>query len=871
MWFQQLSASVILAAALLLVSPVYASVSIVDLLSSSPDFTLVVRVLQRTGLIPVLNMGRNITFFAPTNSVLEKIPSSVDLPKLLEYLIITDPVISTELEDQSRVFFSHLRSPSAPDFPVPIKVRLVQSRPGEPSNSAGKRLIVGTASVVRHDWIADNGVIQVVDSLVDIPDSLCHGLSRLAGTSGPTQFFAQLFVQHPWICILLAESEDTATALVPANSAFGSFSPIELNYLMSAGGHDDRLKLIGEHFLYSPLYRQNDTTGFGNDYPLLSGNIIHAAATDNGRIRFNNEVDTVETDILFQNGVMHTLPNLVIPWTYFAFSPLKYLYGIHAVKFAEELLFHGYRSTLVDAQIHQTIFAPIDSDGSDSPTSERTLSYHFVDYPILKLTEGVIPSRLQPLLMNRYHQRVKITSSNGVMYANDNSRILREPVMIGNTAIVPIDRPLELPPKLRFAAGTIEKGSTMMTFLRELDFFDDADLRGWTIFFPNDDAWASLGSVTKYFKKRPEIARQLLLSLMITQPVYSEDFTSDISGFETAFGSRIGIKGDKNHETVIFVSLVTKTETEIPLAASDMLFESGVIQTIGAVPIPEYIEITPRQLLDAEDINIFVDLLEATDLPADTGVLNDESSYIILAPVDMALKYREVTPVTLNLATQLGLHILRRRNLHSGRFIDGASSFDSIVPDLTMMLSKSRDTEKYTLSIYSRELMRETFFSIRILSMGLTSAGAEIYVVDTVLPMLLVPSENRSWWQRHGILVALGAAAGIIVISMISLGGFWIIYQGGRNWNRHRSIVDNFKNIVQFRQGVNGDFIGSSLLSSDDSDSDSNDADDEEEAVGEGTPFLRQASGTLGSRVTGEEETDDEIEEAEHVEMSSGR
>ncbi|KAK7205643.1 hypothetical protein BZA70DRAFT_310153 [Myxozyma melibiosi] len=867
--------------ALVLFAPaVQASVSVVDLLSSSPDFTLLVRVLQRSGLIPVLNMGRNITFFAPTNEVLSKVPPSVDLPTLLEYLIITDPIVSTEMEDDYRVYFSHLRSPSSSDYPVPIKVKHVQAQPGEPSDGTGKRLVVGSANVVRHDWIADNGVIQVVDSLVEIPDTLCHALSRLANGPGVMQFFAQLFVQHPWICILLAESEDTATVLLPTNAAFTHFSPIELNYLVSTAGHDDRLKLIGEHFMYSPLYRQNDTTGEGNDYPLLSGNMLHAAATEDGKIRFNNEVDTIETDILFQNGVMHTLPSLIVPWTYFAFTPLKYLYGIGAVKFAEELIFHKYRPTLVDAQILQTIFAPIDSDGSDSPSSEKTLGYHFVDYPITELLPGVIPSRLQPSSMNWYHQRIKVTTQGGATYVNGAARVLRDPVVIGNTAIVPIDRPLEMPPKMSLAAGTVVGGSTMMEFMRNLDIFNEPDLRGWTVFFPNDAAWSALGSVTKYFKKKPEMARQLLLSLMITQPLYSVDFTTEITDYETAFGSRIGLKTGKDAKKLSFVSTVTQAEDDVELADTDLLFESGVIHVLGSVPIPEYIEITPRQLLDAEGIYVFVDLLEATELHTD--VLADDSQYVILAPVDAALNFEKITTATLNLATQLGLHILRRRNLRSGRFIDGESAFDSLVPGISITVLEAEgqgpDSEDQILSIYNRPANSWRFEPVRILSKGMTSSGAEIYVVDTVMPMsALVVADGRSWWQRHGVLIALGAAAGIIVISMVSLGWFWIIYQGGRNWNHNRSFANNVKSIVQFRNGLSGsNGLGHTLLSSDDSDSDSNDADDEDEedaasAVGEGTPFLRQASGTLGSRVTGDEETDEEAEEAEHVEMRGGR
>ncbi|KAK9322163.1 hypothetical protein V1517DRAFT_339089 [Lipomyces orientalis] len=843
-----------------------ASVSIVDLLSSSPDFTLLVRVLQRTGLIPVLNMARNVTFFAPSDQVLKKLPTDVDIPTLLQYLIITDPIVAANLTEEEAVYFSYLRAPAAPDVPLPLRVQHLP--PSQPSRAddVGMQLVIGSgaARVVKHDWVADNGVIQIVDALVPLPDTLCDTVARSAYT-GDRQLFSQLFVKHPMICFLLQHAQDTATLLVPVDSAFDVLNDVELSYLMLNAGHDDRLRFIGNHFLYSSVYRQNDTLGLGTNVPSMSGAMVNIRKSKRAII-FNGNVEAIESDIVLQNGVIHTLPALLTPWSFFEFTPRKYLYGLKATQFADELLFHKYESVLDDTHRVQTIFAPVDIVGSDTPVSTKSLQYHFTDSLIDGLDESIVlPSRLSLQSLGGRHQHIRVTTNKyGDVLVNGKAKVLRAPLRIGKTAIIPIDRALDLPPPLVFAMGSILEARTSLQMLQSLGLLDSEGVKGWTVFAPDDAAWENLGSVAKFIQGSPEAAKEVVCSLMFTEPIYSYDFNSaDAVDYETATGTRVSIKTDDSKASISF--RMGTSESVVPLKSVDVLFDGGVIHTISSIPIPDSVKITPRQLLEAEHITAFVELLETASLAKD--VIADDSQYVILAPLDADLAVANITTATVDLTTQMGLHILRRRSIQGNSFLSDRSIYDTLVSGVCMTVISNLSDDMYELRITSHPSVTSVQ-PVRVLSRGVTTSGSEIYVIDRVIPIAaIIPDKIPTWWRAHGVLVGLGASGGILAMVLVGMFWFMIIYRGGRNSRRRQSSNGSDKGFVRFRRSFSGS--GRSIIINANGSDEEEDDDDDDDAIGENTPFLRRAaSGRLGSRVN-IEDFGDVDEDAEEVELPS--
>lgn len=237
---------------LLLVQQCLASVSIIDLLSSSPDFTSLLRLLQRSGLIPILNTARNVTLLAPPNSVFDTLPPDESAAKLAEYLILTSLIYLDEV-DEEEVYFSHLQLPAAPGFPIATKV----TREKRDDNSIV--MINGQTTVIKQNWQADNGVVQVVDSFVNLPMTMCSGLLQTKEVG----LFNDLLSMNPEVCEVIEMLGLTFTIVAPLDVSFSQFNDVELSYLKSVSGEVDRLKLLASHFLETSIYRQNDTNQTG--------------------------------------------------------------------------------------------------------------------------------------------------------------------------------------------------------------------------------------------------------------------------------------------------------------------------------------------------------------------------------------------------------------------------------------------------------------------------------------------------------------------------------------------------------------------------------------------------------------------------------
>lgn len=152
--------------------------TIIDLLSTNQEFGPLLKVLQRTALVPLLNTAHNITLVAPIAKAFE---GDVDVSAaLMMYHILNASVISS-MVDTEIVFESFLRMDARDNSSSGVGVRV--EKQGDSGRGQGLLRMGGTARVVKSDWEANNGtpfgicvlkvgVIQVVDRLMRIPDSI---------------------------------------------------------------------------------------------------------------------------------------------------------------------------------------------------------------------------------------------------------------------------------------------------------------------------------------------------------------------------------------------------------------------------------------------------------------------------------------------------------------------------------------------------------------------------------------------------------------------------------------------------------------------------------------------------------------------------
>jgi solute carrier family 25 (mitochondrial carnitine/acylcarnitine transporter), member 20/29 len=177
------------------------STTLVDKLSEDPDYTTLLRLLQRARLIPTLNRLNSSTFFAPTNDAIKRHPSlsrlssftgnnvNEQLRQELFYHLLNYTVVLPKGKDilvTKTLHFPHDSPeppsqdppPSPPWLPVPGG-----SLGGEPQRlrvAARKGLVhvgvdtfgKGGVKVVKDPVEAGNGLLVGIDGILPLPPSL---------------------------------------------------------------------------------------------------------------------------------------------------------------------------------------------------------------------------------------------------------------------------------------------------------------------------------------------------------------------------------------------------------------------------------------------------------------------------------------------------------------------------------------------------------------------------------------------------------------------------------------------------------------------------------------------------------------------------
>lgn len=152
------------AAALALAAPVAAlapaasiaqSSNIVQVAASNPQFSTLVSLVKKAGLVGALSGSAKLTVFAPTNSAFAKVPkATLDklasdkalLAKVLEYHVVAG-------EHKAAQVVTLHSAKTLEGASVTIKVK-------------GGKVYVNQAQVIKTDVLASNGVIHVINSVL---------------------------------------------------------------------------------------------------------------------------------------------------------------------------------------------------------------------------------------------------------------------------------------------------------------------------------------------------------------------------------------------------------------------------------------------------------------------------------------------------------------------------------------------------------------------------------------------------------------------------------------------------------------------------------------------------------------------------------
>lgn len=142
--------------------------SIVEIAAGSPDFSTLVSLVQKAGLVSAISSPGPLTVFAPTNAAFEKLAKAAPATYAA---VVADPALLTKVLTY-HVVAGAIKSPQAIAAAQQNgKVNSLQGEAISLSIKDGKLTLNGGSTVVTPDVLATNGVVHVIDTVI-VPPSL---------------------------------------------------------------------------------------------------------------------------------------------------------------------------------------------------------------------------------------------------------------------------------------------------------------------------------------------------------------------------------------------------------------------------------------------------------------------------------------------------------------------------------------------------------------------------------------------------------------------------------------------------------------------------------------------------------------------------
>lgn len=280
--------------------------TIAGLAAGNNNLSILVRALQRAGLVNTLNGAGPYTVFAPTNDAFTAAGFTLDYINGL-----SDADVDNVLKP---ILLYHVLSGEVKAAQVTTGYVSTLSQGGSGLDNAAYSMYISTASgvvinggatVVTADVDASNGVVHVVDEVISLPTiatfaSVDPNLSTLLSA------------------VILADLDDElsddaygpVTVFAPTNDAFTA-SGIDLGATSSGDAADVILGHVVSGNVRSSELSNGQAVATNNSAVDLTVNIAGAAVTldvDNG----DSGIDVVAFDVQAQNGVVHVVNQVIL-------------------------------------------------------------------------------------------------------------------------------------------------------------------------------------------------------------------------------------------------------------------------------------------------------------------------------------------------------------------------------------------------------------------------------------------------------------------------------------------------------------------------------------------------------------------------------
>ncbi|THH13363.1 hypothetical protein EW146_g6842 [Bondarzewia mesenterica] len=637
--------------------PTASSTTLVDALSADPDYTLLIRLLKRSKLIPTLNKLNGSTFFAPTNDAIKRHSSSNSLwhtslhrdPSLLAdnlneklrqdlfYHLLNYTITLPTEEDVLVLKTLHFpRSPldppthDPPPFPpwMPIPGGTLGGEPQRLRLAAhGGEIRVGVDSfgnggvkLVKGQVDAGNGVLLGIDDVLPIPSNLGRFFIANVVAHHPSVSYFHKILTPEILDVLNTSSE--LTLFLPEDPAWDALHHIERLYLESEFAAADLRRIFEMHAVERKRVKWSDSFDPATNLTTVDGQVLNIVTSPDKVLVSDAELR--QRDIYASNGVLHTVSSLLIPPGTLQLTPEKFLLTLNCTHFIS--LIHSVNLTHLvnDTETKYTILAPKDDVislyGDDdlpekgSEELKQLLKYHFLpgQWRPSKLRDGMLlETELDEPGLDGGRQVLEVeVSRSGKRNAESSSSIrfggasiVGDPLEINNTFIYFVSQPL-VPPadSLQVALPFLDLSS----FLAAIFSASLADLLKTTprttLLIPRNSAFKRLGLlVSEHLLSATSKSdlEHVILHHALDDVVYAQSLQNSSSRtYATLEGSDIHVERTTNG-SVLINSSGGWAGLNSDLYPKNMLSKTGVVHELSDVLIPRSLELTVGKLVKA--------------------------------------------------------------------------------------------------------------------------------------------------------------------------------------------------------------------------------------------------------------------------------
>ncbi|RDB28990.1 FAS1 domain-containing protein fsc1 [Hypsizygus marmoreus] len=626
------------------------STTLVDALSANPNYTSLLRLLQRARLIPTLNRLNGSTLFAPTNDAIKHHLKSNHLWHSVfhdEQLVLNDNV-QEQLRQQLFYHLLNYSLSSLPDKPEPETYKtlhfprtLLEPPSREPPPSppwmpipggtlGGEPQRLRGSGRDNSSWVgvdafgygggrvlnrsdAGNGVVYGISKVLETPPDLAHVLSRQSSVS----YFHKLLT--PDITRTL-NSTSELTLFLPVDSAWDALDPYERLYLESEYATDDLYRILNMHAVVEKGVRYSDSFGSASNLTTIDGKTLEVVVSEE-----NTKVSTanlVQPDIYASNGVLHLVDSLLVPPGALQLTPEKYLLALNCTTFVSLLHSVDLTSLINDTEAKYTILAPTDDvlsvfgDGElperGSDELRKLLQYHFLPgrWTPKKLEDGMLlDTALEEDGLGGGRQVLGVeVSSDDRKNADKSIRfggagIIGSPIEVNSTLVYFVSRPL-VPPvdSLQTALPRLDLSS----FLAAVFSTSQAETLRTTprtsLLIPHNSAFKRLGMLVSAHllaASSKQDLEKVLLHHAVSTVEYSQSLRNGSQHtFATLEGSDLQFERTKNGS--IYASPSggwTGMRSEV--YPKNILTRTGVVHEVSDIFIPRSVSLTVGKLVKA--------------------------------------------------------------------------------------------------------------------------------------------------------------------------------------------------------------------------------------------------------------------------------